>query len=99
MPENLVTIRDVCDRYGLSDKTVRRKIKSGQLTAYKVGERKIVLDANQVEAALMRPANDGNDTASYIAKVLVEAPPLSDEQRCRLAELLRPVRHLGGDAA
>ena len=28
----------------------------------------------------------------YVEKVLAQAPPLSDEQRTRLAELLRPVR-------
>lgn len=33
----------------------------------------------------------------YIEKVLGAAPPLSDEQRCRLAELLRPVRARAGD--
>jgi hypothetical protein len=37
--------------------------------------------------------------AEYIERVITEAPPLTDEQRCRLAELLRPVRRLGGDAA
>lgn len=38
--------------------------------------------------------------ADYVTRVLDSAPPLSDEQRCRLAELLRPVRRLGGpDAA
>lgn len=31
----------------------------------------------------------------YIEKVLAEAPPLNDEQRTRLAELLRPVRRGG----
>ncbi len=35
-------------------------------------------------------------TAAYIEKMLAEAPPLTDEQRARLAELLRPVR--GGAA-
>ena len=30
--------------------------------------------------------------ADYIRKVLEEAPPLSDEQRTQLAELLKPVR-------
>jgi hypothetical protein len=30
--------------------------------------------------------------ADYIDKVLAEAPPLTDQQRTRLAELLRPVR-------
>lgn len=33
--------------------------------------------------------------AAYIEKVLTEAPPLTNEQRTRLAELLRPVRKGG----
>jgi hypothetical protein len=50
-----------------------------------------------------RPANDpaldeakrnlrALRTEEYITKVLAEAPPLTDEQRCRLAQLLRPAR-------
>jgi hypothetical protein len=38
----------------------------------------------------------------YIARTLAAAPPLSDEQRTKLAELLKPVRvgaRNGGDAA
>ena len=31
----------------------------------------------------------------YILEILLEAPPLSDEQRNALAELLRPVRATG----
>lgn len=31
-------------------------------------------------------------TADYVARLVAAAPPLSDEQRTRLAELLRPVR-------
>lgn len=31
-------------------------------------------------------------SADYIAKVLTEAPPLTDQQRNQLAELLRPAR-------
>lgn len=34
-------------------------------------------------------------TAAYIERVLAEAPPLTDEQRIRLAELLRPARQSG----
>ena len=30
--------------------------------------------------------------ADYIDRVLAQAPPLTDEQRSKLAELLRPVR-------
>lgn len=35
---------------------------------------------------------------AYIDKILSEAPPLTAEQRTRLAELLRPAR-IDGDAA
>jgi hypothetical protein len=34
--------------------------------------------------------------AHHIEKILAEAPPLTDEQRNALAELLRPVRRNGG---
>jgi hypothetical protein len=33
--------------------------------------------------------------AAYIEKVLAQAPPLSDDQKTRLTELLRPVRRGG----
>jgi len=36
--------------------------------------------------------------ADYIRRVVDAAPPLTDEQRTRLAELLRPVRREGGAA-
>lgn len=36
--------------------------------------------------------------AEYIQKVLAAAPELTDEQRTRLAELLRPVRRNGGES-
>jgi hypothetical protein len=41
--------------------------------------------------------------AAYVRQVLAAAPPLTDEQRTRLAELLKPVRltvnqPLGGPA-
>jgi hypothetical protein len=35
----------------------------------------------------------------YIMQILAEAPPLSDEQRNTLAELLRPVRRRAADDA
>lgn len=34
--------------------------------------------------------------ADYLIRTLAAAPPLTDEQRTRLAELLRPVRRSGG---
>lgn len=37
-------------------------------------------------------------TAAYIQKILAEAPPLTDEQRTALAELLAPIRQRGTGA-
>lgn len=37
--------------------------------------------------------------AEYVEKILAAAPSLTDEQKTRLAELLRPVRQRGGHAA
>ena len=36
-------------------------------------------------------------TVAYLERVLAQAPPLTDEQRTRLAELLAPVRRAAGD--
>jgi excisionase family DNA binding protein len=88
VPE-IISIREVCDRYGLSDKTVRRKIKAGELPAYRVGERLYKLDAGQVEAALLQPANHQADIAAAVDRVLAAWPALTDEQLDRIAALLR----------
>jgi excisionase family DNA binding protein len=47
-----ITVRDVCSTYGLSERTVRRYLAEGLLTATRVGPRLIRLDAEQVERAL-----------------------------------------------
>lgn len=38
------------------------------------------------------------DLDEYARRIIADWPPLTDEQRTRLAELLKPVR-VGGDAA
>jgi excisionase family DNA binding protein len=99
VPKNPVAVRDVSLQYGVSEQTVRRKIKKGELFAYRCGPRLIKLDADQVEAAMLRPATPAatnveaaDRAAAYIEKLLAEAPELTDEQRSKLAELLRPAR-------
>ncbi len=42
--------------------------------------------------------SDPTAITEYVEKILAEAPPLNDEQRVRLAELLRPVRRPAGNA-
>ena len=41
---------------------------------------------------MSRPHRDAARIADYIEKTLAAAPPLTDDQRTRLAELLRPAR-------
>jgi hypothetical protein len=57
------------------------------------------LPAKHPELIELRRELRAKRLAEHIERVISEAPPLSDEQRTRLAELLRPVRRLGGDAA
>jgi excisionase family DNA binding protein len=102
VPRKLITIRDICEGYGLSDKTVRNLIKTGVLTAYRCGPRLIKLDADQVEAALMRPINGtqfrGPDReladrlGEYTEKVVSQAPAFTREQVDQLHVLLEPAR-------
>jgi hypothetical protein len=53
-------------------------------------------DPRAIEEARQRFATE--KIADHIKRVLAQAPPLTDEQRAKLAELLRPVRtRNGGD--
>ena len=38
-----------------------------------------------------------SEYSAYVAKTLAAAPPLTDEQRTKLAELLKPVRVTAAD--
>jgi excisionase family DNA binding protein len=90
VPAKLISIREVCDQYGLSDKTVRRKIKTGELDAYRCGPRLIKLDPDQVDATLLTPVTaTGSAVEAAIERIVAAATPLSDEQRNRIAALLR----------
>jgi len=74
--------------------TVYRLIQRGELPAAKVG-RIYRIRQQDIEAFLAGRRSDEPDVTAleeHIQKVLSQAPPLTDEQRTRLAELLRPAR-------
>ena len=48
-PRNLTSVPDVARYYGISERTVRRRIAEGALTAYRIGPRIIRVDADEVE--------------------------------------------------
>jgi excisionase family DNA binding protein len=53
-PHQLITVEDVATRWKVHPRTVRRRIASGDLTAYRVGPHLIRLDSDEVDA-MLRP--------------------------------------------
>ncbi|WP_301120302.1 excisionase family DNA-binding protein [Mycolicibacterium fortuitum] len=52
------SIKQAAIKYGLSEKTIRRRIADGTITAWRVGPRLIRVDMDQLESELLRcPAN------------------------------------------
>lgn len=49
---NLATLSAAADEYGVSVKTIRRRIADGTLTGYRIGPRLIRVDLNELAAAL-----------------------------------------------
>lgn len=87
---------------GVTPRTIRKMVADGRITAYRNGSRILRVDLNELDAAMTRvrrpqPAAETLETraAEYIRKLLDQAPPLTDDQRTRLAELLAPVRKGG----
>jgi excisionase family DNA binding protein len=68
--------------------TVRSKIDRGELPAYRFGPRVVRVRRSDVEK-LLTPIPVHPKLQAAIQKSLDEAPPLTDEQRTRIAALLR----------
>lgn len=49
-PARTTTIPEAARQWGVSDRTIRRRIADGTLTGYRLGGRLIRLDADEVEA-------------------------------------------------
>ena len=94
---NLITKRAAAERAACSVKTIHRLIADGTLVAYRVGARGVRIDPDELDATLReRPHGlhaDRDKLSAYIAGVVATAPPLTPEQRDRIANLLRA----GGD--
>jgi excisionase family DNA binding protein len=96
-----VDISAAATELGCSKKFIRDRIKDGALNAHRIaGSRLIRIDRADLDA-LKQPVAQSQPSQAveeYIEKLLAEAPPLSDDQLSRLAELLRPARQGGGAA-
>lgn len=51
-PRHFETIRQAADRLGVSEKTIRRHIAAARLRGYRLGERLIRVDPDEVDALL-----------------------------------------------
>lgn len=98
----LVPIRAAAAKYGIHTNTIRRRIADGTIRAYRFGPRVVRVDLDELDAAF-GPAAEPNGVeapsapqrnraemlAEHVARVVAQAPPLTDEQRERIAALLR----------
>jgi len=88
-----IDVEDAAIKMKCCTRTIYRLIDNRQLPAVKVGSvwriRPEDVDAYLDGCGPMTPADK---IADYITRQLAEAPPLTPEQRARLAGLLRPVR-------
>lgn len=103
-----LSVRKVADRIGAHKYTVYRLIKAGKLEAFHVGQQ-LRVDPDVLDEFIAKggatsidadpePEPEPDAVDQWVERVLATAPPLTDEQRTRLAELLRPVRKTGGAA-
>lgn len=88
------TVPSAARRLGVTPRTLHRRIAQGELVAYRSGPRIVRLDPADVDALLaptktpVQRESLAAETADYIARLVAEAPPLTAEQRSRLAVLL-----------
>lgn len=83
MPGNrYFTYREFAEVLGVSEAHVKRHVASGDIPAIKIGS----------VVRIPASALDAMESEAYVDSILEQAPPLTGEQRTKLAELLKPVR-------
>lgn len=89
--DDLVSVADAARELGTDHTFLRRRIKDGRLPAVQLHGSRLIRIRRADLDALKTPIGE-TSTDAWVEKLLAQAPPLSDEQRNRLAELLRPAR-------
>lgn len=56
---NLVSLQIFCDQYGITERTGRQWIAKGKIRAYRLGDRMIRIDLDEVERDLLKPIPTG----------------------------------------
>lgn len=82
-----ISRQEAANRLGMSTQYVDARRRDGSLRSQKLGKRAVRICAEDVDTLLGRRT----DWDAHIQQIVDAAPPLTDEQRTRLARLLRAV--------
>ena len=77
-----LTYTEFAERFGVSLAYVKRHVADGDIPAIRIGS------VVRIPASVL----DAMEHEAFVGSLLEQAPPLTDEQRCKLAEILKPVR-------
>lgn len=86
-----LTVSEAATYLNVSERTLRNRIRTGELTAQKFGPRSTRIHTDELDRLATIAAPD--DVEAHITRILAAAPPLSAAQRTRLAGIFS-----GGDA-
>ncbi len=88
------TVKEFARQTHQSEQSVYRKIRAGLIPSYKVGGA-VRIRREDVEQ-IRQPRTPDATVTDFIRQLVDEAPPFTEDQRARLAELLAPVRRTAG---
>ena len=80
------TVREASVALPLNEQTVYRKVKYGEIPHYRDERGRIFIPREYIKS--QRENHVADATMAYVEKVLADAPPLTADQRSRLAVLL-----------
>jgi excisionase family DNA binding protein len=85
--DELITQQQVANVLKVTVATVRSMIDRGELRAYRVGPRAVRIRRSDLKS-ILSPI-EATSLAEHVKRVVAQAPPLTDEQRDRIAAILR----------
>jgi excisionase family DNA binding protein len=78
-----ISIREYAELNGVCESTVKRAIREGKIPAYRVGK------SRRIPLSHLEQLQRNDPIEAEIERIVSAAPPLTDDQRNRIAALLR----------
>ncbi|MFJ4255175.1 helix-turn-helix domain-containing protein [Microbacterium sp. NPDC090003] len=76
------TVNEAASQLRVDPRTIRRQIAAGRIRAVHLGPKVIRVDMSSLEP-------DTDPIAAHVAAIVADAPPLTPEQRDKIAAILR----------